>query len=116
MCPRASRPAHEHHSARSHPEFVVLELGDEVGALILHTDEELHGVEIEISPSRDDELRSHKEVLERSIAGRPAFTAVFDALPAATYTLWYAGEPRARAVRIEGGMIAELDWRASEAA
>jgi len=108
--------AHENYAARRHPEFVVLDIGDDVGALIVHADAQMHGCEVEISPSGHDERRSHKEVLERSIAGRPAFTAVFDALPAATYTLWYAGEPRARAVRIEGGMIAELDWRVSEAA
>jgi hypothetical protein len=101
----------ENYSARKHPEFVVLDIGDDIGALIVHADPEMHGVEVEISPTGDDRRRSHKEVLERSMGGRPAFTAVFDALTAGTYTLWVAGDARARAVRIKGGEIAELDWR-----
>jgi hypothetical protein len=102
---------HEAYAARPHPEYVVLEIGEDVGALIVHTDPELHGVEVEISPAADDRRRSHKEVLERRIGGRPAFTAVFDGVRAGSYTLWVRDEPRARAVAVAGGAIAELDWR-----
>ena len=42
---------HHHYSARRHPEFVVLEIGDGIGALIIHADAEMHGAEIEISPA-----------------------------------------------------------------
>ncbi|MCL2419975.1 MAG: hypothetical protein FWD04_11840 [Conexibacteraceae bacterium] len=101
----------ENYSSRKHPEFVVLDIGDGVGALIVHADPEMHGSEIEISPTGDDELRSHKDVLERDCGGTPAFTAVFDALPAGSYTLWSAGRPLARGVAIEGGHVAELDCR-----
>jgi hypothetical protein len=106
----AAGPHHEHYAARPHPEFVVLDIGEDAGALIIHTDPEMHGVEVEISPAREDSRRSHKEVLQRAINGRPAFTAVFDGLSAGSYTLWVAGEPRARGVRIVGGQITELDW------
>jgi hypothetical protein len=101
---------HEHYAARPHPEFVVLDIGEDAGALIIHTDPEMHGVEVEISPAREDSRRSHKEVLQRAINGQPAFTAVFDGLSTGSYTLWVAGEPRARGVRIAGGQITELDW------
>lgn len=100
----------EDYSARPHPEFVVLEIGDDVGALIIHTDPELHGAEIEISPAGEDGQRSHKEVLERSTGGRPAYTAVFDRIPEGTYTLWTAGVPRARKVAVAGGQVTELSW------
>ena len=96
---------------RPHPEYVVLDIGGERGALIVHADPELHGIEVEISPRGRDDRRSHKEVLERSINGRPAHTAVFESLEAGTYTLWTHGEPRSRGVRIEPGELAELDWR-----
>jgi hypothetical protein len=113
---RAGRHGHDHHhesyAARKHPEFVVLDIGGEKGALIVRTDAPMHGDEVEISPSEDDRRRSHKQVLERSINGQPAFTAVFDDLTAGTYTLWTEGRARARGVRIEGGAIAHLDWRA----
>ena len=103
--------AHEQYAARTHPEFVVLDIGEDVGALIVHTDAALHGVEVEISPTGADDRRSHKEVLERSLGDRPAFTAVFDGLRAGSYTLWVHDQPRARNVRIEGSAIAQLDWR-----
>lgn len=101
---------HEQYSDRPHPEFVVLEIGDDLGALIVHTDADLHGTEIEISPADDDSARSHKDVLERRAGGRSAYTAVFDAVPAGTYTLWIDGTARARGVQIAGGTVAELDW------
>jgi hypothetical protein len=104
---------HEPYSARQHPEFVVLEIGDELGALVIYADPELHGTEVEISPAADDTRRSHKEILERTTIDGPAFTAVFDGIPAGEHTLWLDGEPRARGVAVEGGVVAELDWRSA---
>ena len=105
---------HSHHvedyAARKHPEFVVLDVGENHGALIIHTGHELHGVEIEISPDGQDAERSHKQVLERTAGGRPQFTAVFDGLASGAYTLWCEGREPARGVTIEAGKIAELDW------
>ena len=101
---------HEIYSARSHPEFVVLEIGEQLGALIVSAGAEMHGVEIEISPAEHDERRSHKEVLERDAGGESAYTAVFDQLPAGTYTLWSEGVARVRGVAVTGGQIARLDW------
>jgi hypothetical protein len=101
---------HENHAARPHPEYVVLDIGEHLGALIVYTDAALHGTEIEISPAGEDSTRSHKDVLERGLSDRPAFTAVFDKLPEGTYTLWSGGVPRARGVQVTGGAVAELDW------
>jgi len=110
--------SHLHHTYadRPHPEYVVLDIGDRHGALIIHADAALHGVEVEISPAGHDEHRSHKEVLERSINGRPAYTVVFESLERGEYTLWTHGEPRARGVQIEAGGIAEVDWRTQSVA
>ncbi len=102
--------AHEDYAARAHPENVVLDIGEEFGALIIHSEAAMHGREIEISPAGEDSNRSHKEVLERRIAGKPAFTAVFDRIPEGSYTLWVDDVPRAREVEIGGGEISELDW------
>jgi hypothetical protein len=107
-------PVGEGYAARPHPEFVVLEIGEDVGALIVHANAALHGAEIEISPTGADSLRQHKEVLERRAAGGAAFTAVFDGLPAGSYTLWLEGTARAREVAIAGGAVAQLDWSAVE--
>jgi hypothetical protein len=101
----------ENYSARKHPEFVVMDIGVGLGGLIIHTDPDLHGEEIEISPAGNDDQRSHKDVLERSINGRAAFTAVFDGLGAGHYTLWNRDHAREREVAITGGRVTELDWR-----
>ena len=104
---------HDHHHAnhRPHSEHVVLEIGGELGALIVYTGPALLHGEIEISPAGEDDRRSHKEVLERRAGNRPAYTAVFDGLAAGRYTLWVDGAPRSRDVEIRGGRIAELCWQ-----
>ncbi len=100
----------ENYSARRHPESVILDIGGEIGALIVHTDADMHGVEVEISATGRDDQRSHKDVLEREIDGRPAFTAVFDKVREGSYTLWVDDLARARDVVVTGGAISELDW------
>lgn len=100
----------ENYSARAHPEPVVLDIGEDIGALIIHTDAAMHGVEVEISATGQDDCRTHKDVLEREISGRPAYTAVFDKLREGTYTLWVEGAARARNVGIMGAEVAQLDW------
>jgi hypothetical protein len=104
---------HENYTARPHPEYVVLDIGEQFGALIVYTDPERHGTEVEISPQGEDSNRSHKDVLERGEGGRVAFTAVFDRLPAGAYTLWTEGVARARGIVVLGGAVVELDWTAS---
>ena len=89
---------HERYADRTHPEFVVLEIGGELGALIIYTDADMHGREIEISPG-----------------GTPAFSAVFDQIPDGRYTLWVDDVARSRDVRVAGGEVGELDWRGDAA-
>jgi hypothetical protein len=112
---RRSRGA-EHHAGRRHPEAVVLDLGDDIGALIVHTDAGMLGVEVEISATGDDDQRAHKDVLEREIYGRPAYTAVFDNLRAGTYTLWVDDVAWQRDVVVTGGTVAQLNWYQASAA
>ena len=100
----------ENYAARRHPEHGVLDIGDDIGALILHTNAEMHGVEVEISATGQDHRRSHKDVLEREINGRPAYTAVFDSIREGTYTLWVDDVACERNVVVTGGTVAELDW------
>ena len=102
---------HERYSDRPHPEFVVLEIGGDLGALIVYVDDDMHGVEIEISRTGDDASRTHKDVLERPLGGRRSFSAVFDQVPEGSYTLWVGDRARARDVAVAGGSVAELDWR-----
>src|SRR4051812_9254421 len=61
----------EHHEHRLHTEPVVLEIGGELGALVVYTDAVLLHEEIEISPPAADERRSPKDVLQRPGDRRP---------------------------------------------
>jgi hypothetical protein len=101
----------EQYADRSHPQPVVLEIGDNVGAIVVYTPAELHGTEIEISASRSDRERTHKDVLHRPINSRPTYAAVFDKIQEGSYTLWIGGTAIARDVVVAGASITELDWR-----
>jgi hypothetical protein len=100
----------ENYAARRHPEQVVLDIGEDLGALIVYTDADMLGVEVEISATGQDDRRSHKDVLEREINGRPACAAVFDKVCEGSYTLWVDDIARERDVVVTGGTVAELDW------
>jgi len=103
--------AHTHHEAsywtRRHTESVVLDIGDDVGALILYTRAELHGAEIEVSPLGLDAqaARTHSAVLERSVNGRVVYAAVYPELRAGEYEVLCEGSPR---VTIVAGQVAEV--------
>lgn len=106
--------SHENYAARRHSEAVVLDIGEDVGALIVYADAGMLGVEVEISATGQDDRRSHKDVLEREVNGHPAYTAVFDKIHEGSYTLWVDGVARARNVAVTGSSIAELDWSVDE--
>ena len=107
-------PNHDH-STDARPEHVMLDLGPGVGALVLQTDADLHGAEIEISPAGRDEERSHKQVHERPVAGRPLYGAVFDRLPAGEYTLWLDDRPLRRDVAVAGAAVSHLSIKEAHA-
>jgi hypothetical protein len=100
---------HHHHDAgdlRAQP--VVLDIGGQIGALIVHTSPDLLGKEIEISPDGDDETRQHKQVLLRALGRETATVLVYDNLPEGDYTLWLDEEAPTRGVHVTGGQVAEL--------
>jgi hypothetical protein len=101
----------EQHSDRVHPESVVLDIGQDIGALIIYADAELRGREIEVSPTGSVAKRVHVEVLERRINGRPVFAAVFPELRAGDYDIWQNAPNPSGTVTIIGGQVATVDWR-----
>jgi hypothetical protein len=104
-----------HHSKDARPEHVMLDLGPGVGALVLHTGADLHGVEIELSPVGRDGERSHKQVHERPVAGRPLYGAVFEALPAGEYTLWLDDEPLRCGVAVTEATVTDITLKEEHA-
>jgi len=93
------------------PGTVVLELGADVGALILYTPADLDGAEIEIS--RDDDPgagRTHSQVRQRPMASATAYAAVYPSLAAGQYTIWRDQHSPAATATITGGQVTSCRW------
>jgi hypothetical protein len=95
----------------SGPGTVIMDLGADVGALILFTPARMDGREIEIS--RDDDpgaRRTHSQVRQRHVATVTRYAAVYPGLRAGQYTIW--GDDRHPAVTavITGGQITSCRW------
>ena len=103
------RVMEERQSGHVHPEHVVLDIGEGVGALILFTAPDLLGEEIEVS--QEGQPRTHTEVLERRINDQPVFAAVYASLPEGRYRIWGYDDKPVTEVEISGGQVAEVDWR-----
>jgi hypothetical protein len=91
---------------------VVLELGGDIGVLVLHAPARLHRTEIEISPESDGPhgRRTHSLVRERITASGTSHAAVYPGVPAGRYTIWGDdGVPVGTAV-ISGGQMASFRW------
>jgi hypothetical protein len=96
---------------RIHSECVVLDIGQDIGALVIYTAAELLGREIEVSPRGNAATRVHVGVLERRINGRPVFAAIFPQLRAGDYNIWKSAPNPTGTVTIVGGKVATVDWR-----
>jgi hypothetical protein len=97
----------------SGPGTVVLELGADVGALVLFTPAELDGREIEISRDGDPGARrTHSQVRPRNLAKVTRYAAVYPDLPAGTYTIWADEQTGAGSVVVTGGCVANWSWPA----
>ncbi len=100
--------------ARPHPEWVVLDIGGEIGALVVHGDPAEHDLQIEICPSgAEDGKREHQHILERPINGRTMHAAVFPGLREGSYSLLTNDVIRSPDVLIRGGIVTTVDWRSS---
>jgi hypothetical protein len=104
---------HQHTLGPSESGSVVLDLGGDSGALIIHTGRDQHGREIEISRADRDGARTHSAVRERHVRDGVFHSAVYPDLPAGLYTVWWDDHTPAGAISVTGGAIAEFVWPAS---
>jgi hypothetical protein len=91
---------------------VVLDLGADVGALILDAPAELSGWEIEISPVADGAhaRRTHSLVRQRRTGAGTSYAAVYPGLAAGDYTVWRDALTPAGRVTIDGGQVTRYRW------
>ena len=89
---------------------LVLEIGGDIGALLVTTGPELAEEEIEISAGADPTAkRNHNVVHARRDRGVVvAHSAVFPSVPAGQYTVWRTdGSPHAL-ITVHGGQVTQL--------
>jgi hypothetical protein len=94
----------------SGPGTVVLELGADVGALVLLTPAELDGREIEISVEDGAGRRTHSRVRPRRMPAGTRYAAVYPDLTAGQYTIWADSHRPAGRVVIAGGRVTTWSW------
>lgn len=127
---RAANLAENPHAGQG---SVMLDVGGDIGAIVLYLSQRLEGAEIEIAPvaaeaadepTHDTESdqghdhghgHGHGHHPHVAVVGRPAgaemlYSAVFPDLQAGVYRLNQAGETPSVEVTVEGGVIAEVTW------
>jgi hypothetical protein len=94
---------------RVHTGNVVLDIGPDVGSLVIYTREEYRGKEIQVSLKGTNAARMvHTAVWERRFNGRVVFAGVYPSLTAGDYVIWT--HPSSE-VTITGGNVVEVDLR-----
>jgi hypothetical protein len=91
---------------------VVLDIGGDTGAVVIHTPAPMDGAELEIRPVGDVWRGAHTGVRQRDLRDGVCFAAVFGALPAGRHQLRVRGtetEPVLE-VAVNGGAITEAVW------
>jgi hypothetical protein len=90
---------------------LLLDIGGDIGALVIHTDPGRDQAEIEISPADDGadaDTRTHNVARARQTPAGVRYAAVFPALAAGRYTVWADATTPAGVVTITGGTIADF--------
>lgn len=89
---------------------VVLDIGGNIGALVLRVSAGLDGQEIDLDPQDRALPHIHSCVRERRVAGGSSYAAVYPSLKAGLYTVEGSGQ----VVNITGGQVMELDYKTSK--
>jgi hypothetical protein len=91
------------------PEALVLDIGGDVGALILYADEACLGQEIDLSPvGMPRSHHTHTMIRRRRAVTQEFIAGVYPALQAGSYTVWgLDGEPLGETT-INGGQVSEF--------
>lgn len=102
-------PATENPHAGQGP--VLLDIGEDVGALVLTMPSDMDGVEVEARRRNGDQPLMHVGVVGRLAGGALVHSAVFPGLPRGDYDLYQrpAGPVRLT-LHIEGGQVAHAQW------
>jgi len=103
----------EHILPPSQSGSVVLDLGGDIGVLILDAPPKLKDREIEISrvDGGAEARRTHSMVRERITAAGTFYAAVYISVPAGDYIVWGDDVTPAGTVTVHGGDISHFNWQ-----
>jgi len=89
---------------------VMLDIGDDAGALVLESEADREGLEVEIHPHGRPEGRTHVYVLRREVPGGRRFAAVFPSLPPGHYVVLGPDGSPASTVVVAAGRVTRHPW------
>ena len=95
---------------------VLLDIGADIGALVVHTPPRLHGHRIEVSPAGDPARRTRAAVRARYLRGGVGYSVVIGGLPQGRYVVWRDPHTPLGEVDVHGGEVAEVTWSIPAAA
>ena len=102
---------HDQHTLGPSPTAsVVLDIGADVGALVLYVAADQIGREIEISQVGSFGPRTHAAVRERRLERGALHCVVYTGLAAGEYTIWADETTPGGTTTVIGGHVTELDW------
>jgi hypothetical protein len=91
------------------PEALVLDIGDDIGALVLYADESCLGLEIDLTPvGAPRSHHMHTMIRRRRAVGREFIAGVYPELVEGVYTVWGIDDLPRGEVTIEGGRVSEF--------
>ena len=103
--------AKEFRMGPSGPGAVVLDIGPHAGALVVYTEADLAGAEIEIRPGGGPWRGAHTAVRARHVGGPARYAGVFGSLAPGPYDLRLrGGGPRSfdLSVEVDAGSVAQV--------
>jgi hypothetical protein len=89
----------------------VLDIGGEVGAMVVYLAASPQSGELEACPRDEPEARFHTGVHHRSIGAESAWVAVFPEVAEGSYYLLDDDGLPLASVTVEGGQVEQLDLR-----
>jgi hypothetical protein len=116
----ASVDAHEHahrhgiphtHEAAPKGGPVVMDIGGDIGGLIVRLDDSLEGTELPIEFTEDPKRDIHTGVWRRSLGGETVVVAVYPELREGSYRIHPGTDHAGAQLEITGGQVAHLDLR-----
>jgi hypothetical protein len=99
---------HEHPLPPSGHGTVVLDIGGDVGALVVHATGQLDGAEIELARRGELQAFVHTEVRERRLPEATVYAGVFPAVAVGEYTLLGLDGRPDHDVTITSGRVTEV--------